>query len=168
MAKHSALEQSFKDFAAKVSKTLIVRKGLPVKGLTFGIEEQADYNAQNIRIENGAYIFDVKTPLEIIKNVKINLPGKHNVLNAVAALAMANSFGIPLQVIAKALLTFKGIKRRFSYKIKTENLVFIDDYAHHPTEINAVYKCGERIVSNKKSFGYFSTSFIQQNKRFYR
>lgn len=163
---HSALEQSFKDFAAKVSKTLIVRKGLPVEGLTFGVEEQADYNAQNIRIENGAYIFDVKTPLEIIKNVKINLPGKHNVLNTVAALAMANSFGIPLQVIAKALLTFKGIKRRFSYKINTENLVLIDDYAHHPTEINAVLNAVRELYPTKKVLGVFQPHLFSRTRDF--
>lgn len=163
---HSALEQSFKDFAAKVSKTLIVRKGLPVEGFTFGIEEQADYNAQNIRIENGAYIFDVKTPLEVIKNVKINLPGKHNVLNTVAALAMANSFGISLQVIAKALLTFKGIKRRFSYKINTENLVLIDDYAHHPTEINAVVNAVRELYPSKKVLGVFQPHLFSRTRDF--
>ena len=163
---HSALEQSFKDFAAKVSKTLIVRKGLPVEGLTFGIEEQADYNAQNIRIENGAYIFDVKTPLEIIKNVKINLPGKHNVLNTVAALAMANSFGISLHVIAKALLTFQGIKRRFSYKINTENLVLIDDYAHHPTEINAVLNAVRELYPTKKVLGVFQPHLFSRTRDF--
>ena len=163
---HSALKQSFIDFAAKVSKTLIVRKGLPVEGITFGIEEQADFDAQNIRIENGAYIFDVKTPSEIIKNVKINLPGKHNVLNAVAALAMANSFGISLQVIAKALLTFKGIKRRFSYKINTENLVLIDDYAHHPTEINAVVNSVRELYPSKKVLGVFQPHLYSRTRDF--
>lgn len=163
---HSALEQSFKDFAAKVSKTLIVRKGLPVEGITFGIEEQADFDAQNIRIENGAYIFDVKTPSENIKNVKINLPGKHNVLNAVAALAMANSFGISLQVIAKALLTFKGIKRRFSYRINTENLVLIDDYAHHPTEINAVVSSVRELYPTKKVLGVFQPHLYSRTRDF--
>ena len=65
---HSALKQSFIDFAAKVSKTLIVRKGLPVEGITFGIEERADFDAQNIRITDGVYMFDVKTPSEKIEN----------------------------------------------------------------------------------------------------
>ena len=91
---HAALEQSFNDFAEKVSDTLFVRKGLLVEGTTFGIEEQADFDAQNIRIKNGVYVFDVKTPSEKIENIQINLPGKHNVLNAVAALAMANSYGL--------------------------------------------------------------------------
>ncbi len=163
---HAALEQSFIDFASQVSKTLIVRKGLPIEGLTYGIEEKADFDAQDIRIENGAYIFDVKTPSEVIKNIKINLPGKHNVLNAVAALAMANSFGVPLPVIAKALLSFKGIKRRFSYKINSENLVLIDDYAHHPTEINAVVSSVRELYPNKKVLGVFQPHLFSRTKDF--
>ena len=163
---HSTLEQSFIDFASQVSKTLIVKKGLPIKGLTYGIEEKADFDAQNIRIESGAYIFDVKTPSEVIKNIKINLPGKHNVLNAVAALAMANSFGVPLPVIAKALLSFKGVKRRFSYKINSENLVLIDDYAHHPAEINAVLSSVRELYPDKKVLGIFQPHLFSRTKDF--
>ncbi len=163
---YSELEKSFKEFAAKVSDTLIVRKGLPLDGMTYGINEDADYDAKNLKIEEGAYIFDVQTPSEYIKNVKINLPGKHNVLNAVAALAMANSFGIPLQVIAKALLTFKGIRRRFSYKIKTKNLVLIDDYAHHPTEINAVVDSVKEMYPTKKVLGIFQPHLYSRTKDF--
>ncbi|MDP3359244.1 MAG: UDP-N-acetylmuramate--L-alanine ligase [Lutibacter sp.] len=160
------LEKSFMDFADKVSQTLIIRKGLPLKGLTYGIEENADYDAKNLKVEEGAYIFDVKTPTEIIENIKINLPGKHNVLNAVAALAMANIFGVSLQVIAEALLTFKGIERRFSYKIKTENLVLIDDYAHHPTEINAVVDSVREMYPTKKIAGIFQPHLYSRTRDF--
>ncbi|MBT8316393.1 MAG: UDP-N-acetylmuramate--L-alanine ligase [Lutibacter sp.] len=163
---HSELEKSFSEFAAKVSDTLIVRKGLPLHGITFGIEEQADYDAQNIRIQNGTYQFDIQTPNEYIKNIQINLPGKHNVLNTVAALAMATIFGISIPVIAKALLTFKGIKRRFSYKIKTENLVLIDDYAHHPTEINAVISSVKEMYPTKKVLGIFQPHLFSRTKDF--
>ena len=163
---HAELEKSFQEFAGKVSDTLIVRKGLPIKGQTFGIEEGADYNAYNIRIENGAYIFNVKTPTETFENIKIYIPGKHNVLNAVAALAMANSFGISIQVIAKALLTFKGIKRRFSYKINTENLVLIDDYAHHPTEINAVVDSVKEMYPEKEILGVFQPHLYSRTRDF--
>jgi len=161
-----ALEQSFKEFANKVSDTLFVRKGLPINGLTFGIEEQSDYDASNIRIQEGTYIFDVETPSEKIKNVEINLPGKHNVLNAVAALAMAHSFGVSLTDIAKALLSFKGVKRRFSYKIKTDNLVLIDDYAHHPTEINAVVDSVIEMYPSKKVLGVFQPHLFSRTKDF--
>ena len=160
------LEKSFMDFADKVSETLIVRKGLPLKGLTFGIEENADYDAKNLKVQEGAYIFDVKTPTETIENIKINLQGKHNVLNAVAALAMAHIFGVSLQVIAEALLTFKGIERRFSYKIKTENLVLIDDYAHHPTEINAVVDSVREMYPTKKIAGIFQPHLYSRTRDF--
>jgi UDP-N-acetylmuramate--alanine ligase len=160
------LEKSFVDFADKVSQTLIIRKGLPLKGLTYGIEENADYDAKNLKVEEGTYIFDVKTPTETIENIKINLPGKHNVLNAVAALAMAHIFGVSLQVIAEALLTFKGIERRFSYKIKTENLVLIDDYAHHPTEINAVVDSVREMYPTKKIAGIFQPHLYSRTRDF--
>ncbi|MFD1294697.1 UDP-N-acetylmuramate--L-alanine ligase [Lutibacter holmesii] len=162
----AALEESFKAFANKVSDTLFVRKGLPINGVTFGIEERADYNASNIRIQEGTYIFDVATPSEIIKDIELNLPGKHNVLNAVAALAMAHSFGVSLANIAKALLSFKGIKRRFSYKIKTDNLVLIDDYAHHPTEINAVVDSVKEMYPSKKVLGVFQPHLFSRTNDF--
>ena len=133
-----ALTASFVDFTNKVSGTLIVAKGLPLKGLTYAIDEASDYKAFNLRIESGTYIFDVKTPTSEIRNIAFHLPGRHNVMNAMAALAMADVYGIGLEDIKQSLFTFKGVKRRFSYKIKTSNFVLIDDYAHHPTEINAV------------------------------
>ncbi len=163
---HVELENSFKEFAKKVSDKLIVRKGLPINGTTYGIDENADYDAQNIRIEKGAYIFDVQTPSEFFKNIKINLPGKHNVLNTVAALAMANSFGVSLHVIAKALLTFIGIKRRFSYKIRTSDLVLIDDYAHHPTEINAVVDSIKEMYPTKQVLGVFQPHLYSRTRDF--
>lgn len=164
--KANELENSFKEFADKVSDTLIVCKGLPLKGLTYAIEEKADYYADNIKIKNGVYTFDVKTPTEIITNVEFNLPGKHNVLNAVAALAMANNYGVSLQSIAKALLSFKGVQRRFSYKIKTDKLVLIDDYAHHPTEINAVVNSVREMYPNKKVLGIFQPHLFSRTKDF--
>ena len=165
-SEQSALETSFIEFSNKVSDTLIIKKGLQIKGKTFGIEEEADYDAKNLKIENGAYIFDVQTPSDYIENIKINLPGKHNVLNTVAALAMANNYGVPLQTIAKALLTFKGIKRRFTYAIKTENMVLIDDYAHHPTEINAVIDSVQELYPTKKVLGIFQPHLFSRTKDF--
>ncbi|WP_457617661.1 UDP-N-acetylmuramate--L-alanine ligase [Lutibacter sp.] len=163
---HFELTKSFKDFVAKVSDTIIVRNGLQIEGLTYGIDEEADFDAKKLKIIDGVYIFDVQTPTEYIKNIKINLPGKHNVLNTVAALAMANIFGVSLPVIAKALLTFRGIKRRFSYKIKTDNLVLIDDYAHHPTEINAVVNSVKEMYPSKMILGVFQPHLYSRTKDF--
>ena len=148
---HSALEASFQEFADKVSDTLIVAKGSKVKGITYAIDEDADYQIKNLLIKNGNYIFDVKTPTNTINEIVFSLPGKHNIMNALAALAMADCYGIPLENIKKSLETFKGVERRFSYKIKSEELILIDDYAHHPTEINAVYESVNEIYPAREN-----------------
>ena len=161
-----ALTQSFIDFSKKVSDKLFVKKGLPIKGITYGIDEEADYDAKNIKIKDGTYFFDVKTPSEIIKNIELNLSGRHNVLNTVAALAMANNYGVSLQTIAKALKKFKGVKRRFTYKIKNESLVLIDDYAHHPTEINAVAEAVKELYPDKEVLAVFQPHLFSRTKDF--
>ena len=160
------LQQSFRDFANKVSSTLIVAKGLPLKGLTYAVNETADYRAYNVRVETGKYIFDVKTPTSEIKNIEFNLPGKHNMMNALAALAMADVYGVSLKGIKEQLKTFKGVQRRFSYKIKTENIVLIDDYAHHPTEINAVEHSVREMYPNEKVLAVFQPHLYTRTKDF--
>jgi UDP-N-acetylmuramate--alanine ligase len=160
------LELSFRAFSEKVSHTLIVANGLPLKGLTYGIEDDSDFCVHNIKIENGAYLFDVKTPKENIKNIIFHLPGKHNVMNALAALAMANVYGVSLEIIKEQLASFKGVKRRFSYKIKTNDLVLIDDYAHHPTEINAVEKAVREMYPKERVLVVFQPHLFSRTRDF--
>ena len=161
-----ALTESFIEFSNKVTDTLIVAKGLPLKGLTYSINEASDYKAFNIKIANGTYIFDVKTPSSEIKNITFHLPGQHNVMNALAALAMADVYGISLENIKESLATFKGVKRRFTYKIKTENFVLIDDYAHHPTEINAVEKSVREMYPNQEILVVFQPHLFSRTRDF--
>ena len=163
---HDDLIASFKEFSRQVTGHLLVKKGLPVAGLSFGIEAMADYDASDIKIENGSYVFDVTTPSEKIEDIKIKLPGRHNVLNTVAALAMANMYGVPLQTIAKALLSFKGIKRRFSYVIDEENLVLIDDYAHHPKEIDAVAETLRSLYPKASILAVFQPHLFSRTRDF--
>ena len=164
----SSIEESFREFASKVQdKTKIfVPKGLDLDGLTIAINENATYKAFNIRIENNNYVFDVQTPSEIIKNLSFGLPGHHNLMNALMALAMALTFGSPTKSIAKALASFKGVQRRFSYQIKSENLVYIDDYAHHPTEINAVNQAVRELYPNQKVLAIFQPHLFSRTKDF--
>jgi UDP-N-acetylmuramate--alanine ligase len=162
----SSLEASFFAFSQKVSGTLIVAKGLPLEGLTYAVNEDADYKAYNLRIEEGAYIFDVQTPTNHIKDIVFHLPGKHNVMNALAALAMADVYGVSLENIKKQLATFKGVKRRFSYKIKTNDFVLIDDYAHHPTELNAVENSIREMYPNEKVLAIFQPHLFSRTKDF--
>ena len=161
-----ALNESFVSFSNKVSDTLIIAKGLPLKGLTYAIEAAADYNAFNLKIESGVYIFDVKTPTSEIKNISFHLPGRHNVMNALAALAMADVYGIPLENIKQKLSTFKGVQRRFSYKIKTPDFVLIDDYAHHPTAINALENSAREMYPNKEILVVFQPHLFSRTRDF--
>ncbi|MEL6918722.1 MAG: Mur ligase family protein, partial [Bacteroidota bacterium] len=137
-----ALKKSFNDFVARLKPggKLFVRNGLPMEGITYGIEDDSDYCIRNLKIEHGTYIFDLGTPETTLTGVKFNKPGRHNLLNGLVAFAMAIQIGSPPYRLAKALETFKGVQRRFSYKIKERDFIFIDDYAHHPTEINAVHE----------------------------
>jgi len=164
----ASIEATFAEFAEKVEdKTnLFIAKGLPLKGFTVAVNDEADYRAFNIRIENGQYVFDVQTPSETITDLKFGLPGNHNLTNAVMALAMAKKYGTPTAAIAKALLSFKGIKRRFSYQIRTGKRVFIDDYAHHPTEINAVHQAVKELYPNEKVLAIFQPHLFSRTKDF--
>ncbi|MDT0684783.1 UDP-N-acetylmuramate--L-alanine ligase [Autumnicola psychrophila] len=162
------LQATFRKFASLVPANgrLFVRNGLPLEGATIGINDNADFSAINIKIENGAYNFDLKTPKETIKNLKFYLPGKHNLLNAITALAMAIEYGSPTNQLAGALYSFKGVKRRFSYKIKSDNFVLIDDYAHHPAEISAVYQAVREMHAGKKVLAVFQPHLFSRTKDF--
>ena len=163
----AAIEESFREFAHKVpSENLFIIKGLPLEGNTIAVNAGADYVAQNIKIENGFYVFDVKTKDEVIENVKFGLPGHHNLTNALLAFAMAKSYGVAVEKIKSALTTFKGVRRRFSFQIRDEKLVYIDDYAHHPTEINAVHQAVRELYPNKKIMACFQPHLFSRTKDF--
>ena len=164
----AAIEASFLEFANKITdkSQLFIAKNLDLEGVTVAVNENADYKACNVRIDNGNYVFDVQTPTEVITNLQFGLPGKHNLTNALMALAMAKTFGTSNDDIAAALKSFKGIKRRFSYQIKESNLVYIDDYAHHPTEIDAVYQAVSELYPNQKVLAIFQPHLFSRTKDF--
>lgn len=163
-----AIEESFVEFASKITdKTnLFITKELAIEGVVCAVNEDAVYKAFNVRIGNGSYIFDVQTPTEIIKNLHFGLPGRHNLMNVLMAIAMANLFGTPTDAIAKAVASFKGIKRRFSYQIKTESKIYIDDYAHHPTEINAVHQAVRELYPGQKVLAIFQPHLFSRTRDF--
>ncbi|MCL5245887.1 UDP-N-acetylmuramate--L-alanine ligase [Cellulophaga sp. 20_2_10] len=145
---------------------LFVRNGLPLTGITYGIDDDSDFCITDIKIKNGSYIFTIKTPDSVINGVKFNKPGRHNLLNGLVAFAMALEAGKSPDVVAAALGTFKGVERRFSYRIKQDNFVFIDDYAHHPTEINAVYDAVSEMHPNKNTVAIFQPHLFSRTKDF--
>lgn len=163
-----ALETTFRDFTKNIKPEgkLFVKKDLPIEGLTYAVEADADYRAINVKIEKGAYVFDVVTPTQDIKDVKFDLPGRHNLSNALIALAMAVEFGCAPYSLAKALASYKGVKRRFTYEIKTDDLVFIDDYAHHPEEINAVYDAVKEMYPEAKNAVVFQPHLFSRTQDF--
>ena len=163
-----AIEESFVEFANKIEDKshLFITNELPIEGVICSVNEDAVYKAFNVRIGNGNYIFDVQTPTEVIKDLHFGLPGRHNLMNALMAIAMANLFGTPTVAIAKAIASFKGIKRRFSYQIKTEDKVYIDDYAHHPTEINAVHQAVRELYPEQKVLAIFQPHLFSRTRDF--
>ncbi|NQY06804.1 MAG: UDP-N-acetylmuramate--L-alanine ligase [Flavobacteriaceae bacterium] len=163
-----ALQDSFNEFANKLEnrQKLFVRKGLPINGITYGINEAADYAIEDVRIEEGSYLFSIKTPKETLKDIVFHFPGEHNLLNALAAFAMAYDSGYNHQNLIKGLDSFKGVERRFTYQIKTKDFVFIDDYAHHPTEIRAIHQAVREMHPNKKVIALFQPHLFSRTQDF--
>jgi len=162
------LEKSFVEFSDKLSdkSKLFVKNGLPLEGITYGVEEEADYSVQDIEIIDGSYRFSIKTPKEVLRNIKFNLPGQHNLNNALVAFAMAYDYGFEVLRLIEGLASFKGVERRFTYQIKTNDLVYIDDYAHHPTEIDAVYQAVTEMYPNEKVMAIFQPHLFSRTQDF--
>ncbi|MFD0799272.1 UDP-N-acetylmuramate--L-alanine ligase [Maribacter chungangensis] len=162
------LTASFIEFTKRIKPggKLFVRKGLPLEGVTYGIEDDSDFCIRNIKIEQGTYIFDLVAPNIVLNGVKFSKPGRHNLLNGLVAFAMAIEAGSPPDRLASALGTFKGVQRRFSYKINTSGFVFIDDYAHHPTEIDAVFDAVKEMHPNRKVLAVFQPHLFSRTRDF--
>lgn len=172
---HSNLLDSFHLFAKKVMAggTLYVRYGQPfhaeLEDITlhkYGIENGAHYRAANISIDNGDYYFDLITPHNTLAQLKLGMPGIHNVENAVAAASIALQMGVSEEKLRSGLATFAGVKRRFEYIIKTDGLVYIDDYAHHPTELEAAIKSARQLYPDKKIKGVFQPHLYSRTRDF--
>jgi UDP-N-acetylmuramate--alanine ligase len=163
------MEDSFIEFTGKIKEggLLVSKFGLKRTKEMFAVpggktgkiikyslqNESAGVYATNIRMNNGAYEFDVMMPDNMIDNVVLNMGGMHNVENAVAAITVANHLGIENDKIKAAVSSFKGVKRRFEYIIPPSPggaLVFIDDYAHHPEELKALISGAKSLFKNKK------------------
>ncbi len=164
---HIELEKSFQDFVNKLPKngTLITRKGLPIQGITYAVEEEADFMAQNIRVGKGAFVFDVQNKKDVYTDFKLYLPGRHNIENALAAIAMALEAGLSFENIKTAIESFKGIKRRFSIHYNKE-VVYIDDYAHHPTELNTTFDAVREMFPNRKLLVVFQPHLFSRTQDF--
>lgn len=113
-------------------------------------ETKASFHTSDLKVIEGSYHFDLVHPKGILKDVVLNMGGLHNVENATAAIAIALQLGIDENKIKDAVASFQGVKRRFEFKIKTANKVLIDDYAHHPEELNALISGVRSLYPNEK------------------
>jgi UDP-N-acetylmuramate--alanine ligase len=169
---HDELKKSFNDFAAKIKQggLLILRYGLAVNYssvITYAIDEpKADFNAHSIAIINGRYQYDLSTPEGEFKDITIGLPGIHNVENSVAAFVVGWKMGIAPSQIKEALKTFKGVKRRFEKIIESKDVVFIDDYAHHPKELEMCITSVKQLYPTQKITGIFQPHLFSRTRDF--
>lgn len=162
------LVDTFKEFSRLVPKGhLYAKSGLDLDAKFISINEKSDVQIENISIENGNYIFDFKDGEHHLKSLQFSLPGHHNLFNAAAALALAIDFK-PQRAseFGQALVSFEGVQRRFNYVYKSEDLVVIDDYAHHPKEIDAVHQAISEMHSEKKSVVIFQPHLFSRTKDF--
>jgi UDP-N-acetylmuramate--alanine ligase len=167
------MKESYSLFARQVKSKLILKKSIVTKVdsgkkvITYSVsDETSDYFSQNIKIENGAYHYEIVTPATIFYDIVLGLPGLHNVENSVAAVAVAYEMNISEDDIRKALKTFGGVKRRFDYQIKTDKLIFIDDYAHHPEELKAAINSAKQMYPQKKITGIFQPHLFSRTRDF--
>ncbi len=169
----SYVEESFCMFANQVESTLIIKKSIEEKIktnktlITYSVNDiSANYYASNIVIKDSQYHYDIVTPKGTFKNMTLGLPGKHNVENSIAATAIACELGISEKDIQAALSSFKGVRRRFDYQIKSAELIFIDDYAHHPEELKATINSAKEMFPNKKITGIFQPHLFSRTRDF--
>jgi len=169
-----ALQDAFVAFGTKVKKGgLLLNKfgltrGKELKAdshLTYSLQnEGANIYAANIRMMNGSYEFDVILKSDRIENVVLHMGGMHNVENAVAAITVAHYLGIDKEKIKAAVEAFRGVKRRFEYIIKEKELVFIDDYAHHPEELKALIGGAKSLFGGRKCTVVFQPHLFSRTR----
>jgi len=173
---HYEMQSSFKQFIKQVkpnghvfiNETLtswLVNNIPEVVSHTYALETGKN-KASNIHISGTDFVFDFHGEVGIIEDITLPIPGYHNVENAVAAIAVALQLGIGNENIKSALSSFKGIKRRFEFHIKTDNLVYIDDYAHHPMEIKAFLKSVKSLYPTKKITAIFQPHLFTRTRDF--
>jgi UDP-N-acetylmuramate--alanine ligase len=169
---HEQLTESFQLFASQVKENgrLIAKKGLPISSpncTSYSIKgEPADAVAENIKVKNGDFYFDFLNRDLVIGNIKMGIPGTHNVENAVAAFEVALMLGVMPNQIKNALASFTGVKRRFEYVVKTSHHVYIDDYAHHPEELKACLSSVKKLYPNLKLTTIFQPHLFTRTRDF--
>ena len=160
------VKKSFREFIKKITDKVVISKGLGVDGITYSLNKKADYSANNISFSKTGYFFDLTTPSRIYKSVFFSQLGLHNLLNAIGAFAISSQIGIDEKELCKALSTFEGVKRRFELVLNSKKDIIIDDYAHHPNEINAVWSALKDLYPYDKKCVIFQPHLYSRTKDF--
>jgi len=164
------IENTFKDFSLKISnhEKLLIHKSLNIgrKALTYAINEEADYYSDNIRIDSEIIKFDFHSKNENIQQFEWDLPGIHNIENATAAISIVRNLGASWEDLKNGIKSFKGIKRRYTKHNFKNGKIYIDDYAHHPTELNSVINSIRIFHPNKKLLVVFQPHLFSRTRDF--
>ena len=147
-----------------ITKYLNKRK-IQGKVKTYGLEK-GDYYADKIKVSDGYFVFDFRSKKINILNLSFSLPGHHNIENATAAIGVALELGVSVDSIRRSLVSFKGIRRRFEIVYRDEKVVYIDDYAHHPSELAAAIHAARTLFPNKKITGVFQPHLFSRTRDF--
>jgi UDP-N-acetylmuramate--alanine ligase len=167
---HNQLIETYQSFAGntKANGKLILRFGLivetPLAVTTYGINQDAVVYATNIMVKDGHFIFDLHLGKFEMKEVVMQLPGRHNIENALAAASVADMMGVTPEQIVKGISTFTGVQRRFEFKVRNEKVVYIDDYAHHPEELRACISGVKELFPGKKITGIFQPHLFSRTR----
>jgi UDP-N-acetylmuramate--alanine ligase len=138
-----------------------------VTAFTYAVDSpEADYKVENLRQEGLGYRFNVRTPRSLLSEIVLQVPGILNVENALAAVAVCHQLGLPPEPIAQALSEYRGVKRRFDVQVHSGQRVYIDDYAHHPTEIRAFLSSVRTLFPGKRITGIFQPHLFSRTRDF--
>ncbi|RPG67196.1 MAG: UDP-N-acetylmuramate--L-alanine ligase [Flavobacteriaceae bacterium TMED42] len=162
---HENMKKAFEQFSERVKHKVVVAQGVEIEAYYYAVDEKADYYAQAIRVEGSGYRFDLVTPTQTYKDVYLKAMGRHNLFNAIGALAVLDTGGLPLDKALASLRTFKGIRRRMEV-FSLENKTVVDDYAHHPEEINAVLKTISEFYPDKRNMVVFQPHLFSRTQDF--
>ncbi|MBL7924463.1 MAG: UDP-N-acetylmuramate--L-alanine ligase [Bacteroidia bacterium] len=168
------MHRNYRTFASQVKPDgFILRKyGLDTgpaaaRPLSYGLDNRkADYSADHITVRDGRYHFHLVTPAYVLEDLTLGLPGRHNVENAVAASALAIERGVDLVSLKDALATYAGVQRRFEYQVRRPDVVYIDDYAHHPAELKAAILSARELYPGRKICGAFQPHLYSRTRDF--
>lgn len=169
--------ESFRHYTTLIQPggALIIHKGLEMKpDVQEGVRvyeyarEEGDFHAENIRIGGGEIVFDFVHPGGVVKDIQLGVPVSINIENGIAAMALAILNGVSEEDLRKGMKSFGGVDRRFDFKVKTDKMVFLSDYAHHPNEIEQSVKSVRELYKDKKIAAIFQPHLYTRTRDFYK